>query len=295
MNEEISVLAPAKINLFLDVISKRPDGYHDISSVMQTVGIFDRVTVEKLDAAEDECKIDVVCDREAPSGEENVAYAAARAFFEAAQISSYAVKIEISKRIPVCAGLGGGSSDAAAVIIALNELYNTQMTLEDMMSTGAKVGADVPFCIKKGTCHVGGIGEIIQSCTPMPDCTIVVAVPRAEKISTKEAYAKIDKIKTSGSTDKIKDALAECSLEALKESMFNKFELILPKSSAVLGLKSKLIDAGASAALMSGSGSAVFGLFYEIPAAKAAAEALSDEAETFVCAPVRRSYPFIET
>lgn len=294
MENTVNILAPAKINIFLDVVGKRADGYHDIASVMQTVGIFDRLKITRSDADDGTRRIFVLCDG-APSGEENTAYSAAEAFFEAAHIDKYVVDIEIEKRIPVFAGLGGGSSDAAAVIVALNELYEAHLSLDAMMSAGAAVGADVPFCVKKGTCVVTGIGEVVESCTPMPDCTIVLAVPNGLRISTKEAYEKIDAAARSASLEKMRTALAECSLEALRDAMFNKFELILPDDSAVFEVKRKLIEAGAVAAMMSGSGSAVFGLFYDVPKAKAALESLDGTAQAFLCAPVRRAYPYMES
>lgn len=294
MQKKLTILAPAKINLFLDVIGKRADGYHDISSVMQTVGIFDRVTLTVSDEEDGKRNISVECDGDAPSGEENTVYRAAEKFFEAAKIESYDVSFEIEKRIPQKAGLGGGSSDAAAALIALNEIFKTDMTLETLCLIGAKVGGDVPYCVKKGTCVVGGIGDELHSCTPMPDCVIVVAKPSGEGVSTAEAYSKIDAIDASGDMEKMTLALAECSLSKIGESMFNKFERVIPENSEIFPIKQKLASSGSPAVLMTGSGSAVFALFEKVAAAKRAAEELSEIAETFVCRPVRRDYRFIE-
>ena len=294
MQKKLTILAPAKINLFLDVMGRRENGYHEILSVMQTVGIFDRVTITVLDAENGERKIEVDTDDDAPGGEENTVYRAAERFFAAAGMENFSVSFHIEKRIPQKAGLGGGSSDAAAAIIGLNELYGTEMSLEKMLSVAASVGSDVPYCIKKGTCIVSGIGDIIQSCTPMPECVVVVAKMNGEGVSTAEAYRLVDGVSDTAPMEKLIDALTECSLEKIGKSMFNKFERVTPEETGVFELKQKLAECGSPAVMMTGSGSAVFALFDGVPSAKRAAEALSDIAETFVCRPVRRAYRFIE-
>jgi len=294
MSNSITILAPAKINVFLNVLAKRDDEYHDIESIMQTVGIFDRLIVTKNETDGDGSVISVDCDDASLCGESNIVYRAAEAFFERCKIEKYNVEFYISKRIPKMSGLGGGSSDAAAAIIALNELYATGFSIAEMCEIGAVVGSDVPFLIKKGTCFVGGRGEIIESCTPMPECVITIAVPNDVAVSTKDAYAMIDLIDETAKIDDMKSALLECSLEKIGEKMFNKFERVLPPDSKIFEIKKKLTDAGSRAVLMSGSGSAVFALFDNVQSAKAAAESLEDAAETFVCAPVRRAYSYIE-
>ena len=285
MASYITMRAPAKINLFLDVLEKREDGYHDLSSVMQTVGIFDTV---KITLDEGEGNVSVSCDGGIPSGEDNTAYAAAEKFLAAADKHDVDVKIEIEKTIPSCAGLGGGSSDAAAVLIALNGMFGEPFDTAALIKIGAEVGADVPFCVKRGTCLAGGTGDVISSCTPMPDCAIVVAVPTDEKISTAQAYGRIDKTNGSGDISKMLKALSECSLDGIGKAAFNKFELIMPESSKVPAIKQALSSFGARAVLMSGSGSAVFGLFDDVPRAKSAVESLSESYETFICRPFRR-------
>ena len=294
MSEKLTILAPAKINLYLNVLSKRPDGYHDIESVMQTVGIFDRLNVERRDPEGEEKTITVVCDDDELDGENNIVYSAAKSFFEHCGTENFNVYFEISKRIPKMAGLGGGSSDAAAAIIALNELYETGFSIIEMCAIGAKVGSDVPFLIKKGTCLITGVGDVIESCTPMPECIVVIAVPNDARVSTAKAYELVDGVDKTSSTDGIKSALLDCSVKEIGESMFNKFEFILPDDSKILEIKKKFASLGSPAVMMSGSGSAVFALFESVPKAKDAADALSDEAETFVCAPVRRAYGYIE-
>ncbi|MBR6049668.1 MAG: 4-(cytidine 5'-diphospho)-2-C-methyl-D-erythritol kinase [Clostridia bacterium] len=294
MQKKLTILAPAKINLFLDVMGRRENGYHEILSVMQTIGIFDRVTITVLDAENGEQRIEVNMDNDAPDGEENTVYRAAEQFFKAEGIENFCVSFQIEKRIPQKAGLGGGSSDAAAAIIGLNELYGTEMTLEQMLTVAAAVGSDVPYCVKKGTCVVSGIGDVIQSCTPMPECVVVVAKMNGDGISTAEAYRLVDGVTDTAPMEKLIDALTKCSLEEIGRSIFNKFERVTPEETGVFELKQKLAACGSSAVMMTGTGSAVFALFDNVPSAKRAAEALSDIAETFVCRPVRRAYRFIE-
>lgn len=293
MSSEITILAPAKINVYLDVLSKREDGYHDIETLMQTVGLFDKINVKKNDAVNGERKIDVVCDGNIPGGEENLAYKAALAFFSEMGEESYNVSISIEKRIPAKAGLGGGSSDAAAVITALSRLYHADMPMEKLIEIGAVVGSDVPFLIRKGTCVCLGRGEIVEGCTPFPDCVIVIAVPTAERVSTAEAYAKIDGIQSSGSLEAARHALLDCSIESISREMYNKFEHIIPKDSKIAAVISKLSRLSNGAARMSGSGSAVFALFSDPHSAKEAADELSRECEVFVCRPVRSTYNYI--
>lgn len=292
--DKITILAPAKINLFLDVGAKRDDGYHDLLSVMQTVGIFDRITVQKRDAKAGEKHIDVIADGCAPIGEENIAYLAAKAFFGKVGTENYDIKIDIEKKIPMQAGLGGGSSDAAATLIALNGMYGEPMSTDELISLGMEVGSDVPFLVKKGTCLVSGKGETVISTPPSPDFIMTVAVPHTLKISTAQAYSKIDEVKTECDASKMTEALEKCDIDLMCKALFNKFELIPDEKSEVPKIKEKLVSLGAKAASMSGSGSAVFGIFDSVPSAKSAAEALSDIAETFVCAPARRYFAYIE-
>lgn len=294
MKNTITILAPAKINIFLDVLGKRDDGFHDISSVMQSIGIFDRLCVTANDATQGESVIKVSCGDDALSDEKNIVYSAARAFFLAANIDSYNVSFDIEKRIPMMAGLGGGSADAAAALSALNALYKTELGVDKLAQIGASVGSDVPFCVKRGTVSVGGRGEIMKDAPPMPDCFIVVAMPNEEKMSTKEAYSRIDAVSADAPVSDIENALSACDIERIGKSLFNKFEYILPSESKSLALKKAFLDIGAHGALLCGSGSAVFGLFSSVAEAKAAAEKLSSEAETFVCTPIRRNTSLVE-
>ena len=295
--EKITILATAKINLYLDVGARRTDGYHDIETVMQTVTLFDRIEVVKNDSGT-ETAIDVRCrDFMAPDGAGNIVFRAAEAFFDAAGIQQYNISFLIEKKIPAEAGLGGGSSDAAAAIIALDRLYKTAFTMDIMCEIGAKVGADVPFCIKKGTASARGIGELLTSCAPMPDCALVIAIPKGSRISTAEAYGRIDTVDTTPPRpmDTVIGAIGSCDLAQIADSMFNKFELVTPEQTGAAALVCRLLSLGALGARMSGSGPAVFGIFRDIAAARAAKEQLGEEISSFVCSPARRDYPYIES
>lgn len=285
--EKITVLAPAKINLFLDVCARRSDGYHDIESVMQTVTLFDRVEITKYDGAMG-AQIGISCSVSAvPSDERNIVYRVAKAFFTYVNIPMYHVDFFIEKKIPVEAGLGGGSADAAAAIIGLDRLYETKLSVEQMCEIGVTVGADVPFCIKKGTATAEGIGEILKSCPPMPDCAILIAMPAGSKISTAEAYRKIDSMENTphATLADMLEALRTCDLEALSRVLYNKFEAVTPEETGAASLREQMLSLGAVGARMSGSGPSVFGIFRTVAEAKHAADALENEARVFVCAP----------
>lgn len=295
--EKITILAPAKINLFLRVGPRREDGYHDIETVMQTVTMFDRLEICKSEP-EAQPVIDVRCrDFMAPDGAGNIVFRAADAFFHAAGIEAYNVSFVIDKKIPAEAGLGGGSSDAAAAIIALDRLYGTAMSVEQMCSIGAGVGADVPFCIKKGTASASGIGEIVESCAPMPDCAILIAIPNGSRICTADAYQKIDGVPQTApcTCADMLAAMTSCDLEKIAAALYNQFETVTEPSAGVSALIDAIRQTGALGVRMSGSGPAVFGLFRDIASARAAKDLLGAGADAFVCSPARRDYPYIES
>lgn len=248
--DTITITAPAKINLTLDITGRRADGYHTISSIMQSVSLSDTVYISKAEAA-----ISVDCsDSSIPCGERNIACKAAREFFSYAGITGGA-SIKIEKQIPTEAGLGGGSTDAAAVIVGLNELFDTHLWLEQLCEIGAKVGADVPFCTVGGTKLCKGIGEIISYVPPLENCFIVIAKGKSG-ISTKEAYAKIDSLETQTADISLYDG----SLASVKKIGGNIFEQVA-ENEDVPKLKKLMAEYGAEYTAMSGSGSAVFGLF----------------------------------
>lgn len=295
--KKLSVLAPAKVNLYLNVCAKRADGYHDIESVMQTVSLFDRLTVIKNDANGVK-NISLSCrDHKIPSDERNLVYRAALRFFAENGITEYDVSFILEKKIPSEAGLGGGSSDAAATLLALDRLYETGLSLEALCAIGTKIGADVPFCVKKGTVYTEGIGEILTSATPMPDCAFLIAKPKGVGISTAEAYRAIDTLPTNDpavSFVSFKEAVAACDISRITSLLYNKFEAVTPESVGSAALKARFLETGALGALMSGSGSAVFAIYPNITEARKAKEALADVAEIFVCTPARRDDTYFE-
>ena len=295
--KKLSVLAPAKINLYLDVFARRADGYHDIESVMQTVSLFDRLTVIRNDA-QDGKKISLSCRASGiPTDEKNLVWRAALRFFEMTQIETYDVAFILEKKIPSEAGLGGGSSDAAAALLALNRLYETALSLDELCALGAKLGADIPFCIKKGTVYTTGIGDVMTSAPPMPDCAFLIAKPKGKGISTAEAYRAIDALPAENgenSFGRFKEALNACDLSLMSELLYNKFELVTPEHVGSAALKEQFLQTGAYGALMSGSGSAVFAIYPDIASARKAKDALSEDMDIFLCTPVRRDYPYFE-
>ena len=292
--KKITILAPAKINLFLDVVGRRANGYHDIESVMQTVTLSDCLEITQYDAL-GESEIEVLCSEPSiPSGEGNLVYRAAKAFFGAMNIEHYHISFFIDKKIPAEAGLGGGSADAAAAILGLDRLYETHLSLEQMCQIGVLVGADVPFCIKKGTATAKGIGEILDDCPSMPHCFLLIAMPSGSKISTAEAYRKIDAMEAEPhpTLSQVLTALASDDLVGLAKCLYNKFEAVTPMETGADALREKMLSLGAIGARMSGSGPSVFGIFREKTTAECAAKALSQDARVFVCEPMGKDMSF---
>lgn len=285
--------AYAKINLYLDVTGICDNGYHNIKSIMQTVSLCDTVTVETVDYTANECEITLTCSEPAvPTGEKNIAYKAALAFFREADITSSKCKIHIEKRIPMEAGLAGGSTDAAAVLRLLNELYGTPFDTEKLCSIGAKLGADVPFCIRGGTFLCEGIGEVLTKMPSMPECHIVVA-RGGEGVSTPMAYGLVDEkwnrdfTNSGGDFEALSASLSNGDINGITDAMYNIFEdVILPSHSVASKLKEIMLDCGAVGAMMSGSGPSVFGIFDSAESAEKASAMAGEIAKEFVCRPV---------
>lgn len=254
--KKIIMTAPAKINLTLNVTGKRPDGYHTLNSIMQSVSLCDTVEI----SANKSGLITVDCtDKTVPCGdtaEKNIAFKAAKAFYGCFEISDIGLHIKIEKHIPSEAGLGGGSSDGAAVIVGMNRLYGTDFSDEKLYETGLKIGADVPFCIAGGTKLCLGIGEDISSAPPLEDCFIVIG-KGSGGISTKKAYEKIDRLDNYNVSD---PSLYNGTLSSLEKAGGNIFEKVT-ENSDVSEIKRICAECGAEYSAMSGSGSAVFGLF----------------------------------
>mgnify|MGYP002561563165 FL=1 len=265
----LRIKAAAKLNLSLDILGIRPDGYHEMDMVMQTIDLFDDVELSKAGT------ISVFSDG-SPDGPENLVWKAAEAFFRAAKRSGGA-RIRLTKRIPAQAGMAGGSADAAAVLIGLNALYDACLSPEALRDAGLSVGADVPYCLIGGTARVRGIGEIVEPMPPFLSGYLVVAKP-AIGISTAEAFRRFDRAENLRHPDiaALLSVMEKGQLDALSLFMENVLEQS-EQNETVETLRQELLKNGALAARMTGSGSAVFGLFSEKEAASRCAVALAGE------------------
>ncbi len=255
----ITVAAPAKLNIFLDITGKRNDGYHLLNTVMQSVSLYDDVTVTVDDDGDE---ISISCtDPEIPCDKTNTAYIAAEKFFEYTGIKQTGVSVKIKKRIPSQAGMAGGSTDAAAVLFALNELLDAGLDREQLAEIAEQVGADVPFCIYGGTMSATGIGNIFSPLPDMPDCTIVAVRP-GFRVSTREAYERSDAMgyQIPKSSDGIIAAICSGSIKELAGKMYNRFEELTDEPE-LPAIKQKMKECGALGELMTGSGSVIFSIF----------------------------------
>ena len=277
----ITVYAPAKINLTLDIVGTREDGYHLLESLFQSVSIFDIITVRKrwrkgvvLNASGCDCPV-----------EKNTAYKAAVAFMDYTGLKR-GVHITVKKHIPQQAGMGGGSADAAGVLVALDRLFKTNLTTEQLCEIGLKVGADVPFCIVGGTAFVTGIGEKIQPLPPLPECFIVIAQP-AEGISTKEAYAAVDNAEILARPDN-QSAIAclfDGDLEGVCQQAINVFESAT-QLEGVKDIRNRMEAFNPLCSQMTGSGSVVFAVFDDREAAASClADLIKDYPTANLCLP----------
>ena len=270
---KIILKARAKINLSLDVLKKRQDGYHEVRMIMQTLALHDQVTIEEKKSI-----ITIECDNaKIPSGEENIAFKAARLVLNKFGINS-GVAIKINKKIPVSAGLAGGSSNASAVIKGLNKLFDINMSEKEMMDLGKQIGADVPYCIKGGTALAEGIGEIIKELKQLPYIPVLLIKPNIS-ISTIWAYQNIDvdKILKRPDTKQLVKAINDRNINYLAKNMKNVFEEVATKKYEIINeIKHKLMLNGAVGSMMSGSGPSVFGIFKDDGKQKVAFENMKD-------------------
>ena len=285
---EITEKAYAKLNLSLDVIGRREDGYHDLAMLMQTVSLCDRVSIRFREDGK-------VCAgsnlRFIPGDERNLAVRAALRYLEAVGESGRGLQIDLKKEIPVGAGMGGGSADAAAVLRALNRLFGQKLDRRELEALAQQVGSDVAFCVAGGTALAEGRGEKLTDLPPMPDCRFVIYKP-AFSISTPELYRKLDSapVRIHPDTPGILAAVEAGDLRALCRRMYNVFEEIDDRRlRTVAEIKGRLLDHRALGAMMTGTGSAVFGVFEGEAEAEAACAALKGEVQ-FCCTarPVER-------
>ena len=282
-----TLTAPAKVNLALDILDTRPDGYHDMKMVMQTISLCDTVSVEET-AAGVELRTDGGF---IPAGKKTLEQRAAEAFFEAAGLPMPGLRVTLEKVTPAYAGLGGGSADVAALLRILRDNYAPEMSTEELERIGFTVGSDMPFCVRGGTALAEGRGEVLTDLPPLPDCWFVLCKPDFG-IPTPSLFALVDGGELTCRPDigGMGLALESGDLAGVAARLGNVFEEVLPEEyHEVFTIKNRLMELGALNAAMSGSGPTVFGIFSEQETAKRAAEVLKETyQQTYLAVPVKK-------
>ncbi|MBQ3524143.1 MAG: 4-(cytidine 5'-diphospho)-2-C-methyl-D-erythritol kinase [Clostridia bacterium] len=282
----MKVKVAAKINLMLDILKRLDNGYHSLFMIMQSVDLYDTVSVEK----NNENKIIIKCNTDGvPCNEKNIAYKCANAFFDACNIKEQAITIEIEKNIPMAAGTAGGSADGAGVLYCLNKIFNTNLSTTQLAEIGAKVGADIPFSLTGGTAIALNTGNVIAPVKDLPECYIVLCKPDQD-VSTPEAYAQFDALSRVRHLDRVAmiEAVASGDYENVCTYCGNVFEqaVEVPKRPHIKGVMRKC---GADACCMSGSGPTVFGLFSEKEKAEDCYNKLSKKYDSvYLCKPANK-------
>lgn len=273
--DKLQLKAYGKINLGLDIIRKRPDGYHDLDMIMQMVDVYDDVIIEKKAGEEIVVKADAAV---LSNGKDNLAYMAAKMLFDEFGIKS-GVEITIHKRIPIAGGMAGGSSDCATTLIGINEMFNLGLSKQQLMERGVKLGADVPYCVLGGTAIARGIGEVLTPLPTPPQCHVIIAKPPIS-VSTAYVYGHIrpDEITKRPDIEQMTLAIKEQDLNKLSDLLYNVMEEVTVSEYPVIEkLKSIMLENGALNSIMSGSGPTVFGLFDDREKAQAAMKALDSK------------------
>lgn len=272
--DRLELKALGKINLGLDVLGRRENGYHDVRMIMQTVYLYDRIIMKKSKTPGIRLETNLYY---LPVNENNLAYQAAQMLMDEFHMEE-GVSIQLDKHIPVAAGMAGGSSNAAAVLFGMNRMFSLGLSQKELMERGVKLGADVPYCIMRGTVLAEGIGEILTPLSPMPKCYVLIAKP-AISVSTKMVYEKLDshEIEDHPDIDGILTGLKAGDLKKVAGSMGNVLERVTVDAYPVIDrIKKMMIKEGALNAMMSGSGPTVFGIFEEKATARKAADAIRD-------------------
>lgn len=274
MIKHLSLKAYGKINLGLDVLRRREDGYHEVRMIMQTVGIFDRIDLirEEVPGIRVETNLFYL-----PTNENNLVYRAARMLMDEFSISD-GISIHLRKFIPVSAGMAGGSSDAAAVLFGINKMFHLELTTSQLMERGVKIGADVPYCILRGTALSEGIGEILTPLSPIPQCQVLIAKPGIS-VSTRFVYSNLNanqlRPEQHPDIDGILKGIQNQDIHQIAGKLGNVLETVTIREYPVIQtLKDTMMEYGAIGSLMSGSGPTVFGLFTDPSAASYAFEEL---------------------
>lgn len=270
---QMRLKALAKINLGLDVLRRKEDGYHEVKMIMQTINLYDQIYMKRIEDDEIRIRTNLYY---LPNNENNLAYKAAKMLKDEFDLPG-GVLINLKKVIPVAAGMAGGSSDAAAVLFGMNKMYGLKLSMQELMDRGVNLGADVPYCIMRGTALAEGIGEKLTKLPAMPKCHILIAKPPIN-VSTKFVYENLHandlKPEDHPPVDIQLEALKEGDLEKLVANMGNVLERVtVPEYPVINEIKQLMLDHGALGSMMSGSGPTVFGIFTSYTKAKEAYQA----------------------
>lgn len=271
-NNDISLKALAKINLGLDVVRRREDGYHEVRMIMQTIHLYDRLDIKRTKEHGIQIQTNLSF---LPVNENNLIYKAAKLLMDEFSITD-GVSVKLDKRIPVAAGMAGGSTDAAAMLIGVNRLFSLGLTKRELMERGVQIGADVPYCIMRGTALAEGIGEALSPLPPMVKCPVLIAKPSIS-VSTKFVYQnlKLDDTTIHPDIDRLIDDIKAKNLHDIAAHMGNVLETVtIPNYPVIDEIKKHMLSNGAVGAMMSGSGPTVFGLFDDEDTAKKAYKAM---------------------
>ena len=273
--DKMELKALGKINLGLDVLGRRENGYHDVRMVMQTVYLYDQIRIEKTKKPGIELSTNLFY---LPVNENNLAYQAADLLMKEFDVKE-GVKITLDKHIPVAAGMAGGSSNAAAVLFGINRMFSLGLSQKELMERGVTLGADVPYCVMRGTVLAEGIGEILTPLPACPKCHVLIAKPPIS-VSTKMVYEKLDALEITEhpDIDGILNGLARKNIHKVAECMGNVLEQVtIPVYPVIEQIKNVMKEGGAMNAMMSGSGPTVFGLFEDRQSAKRAAQKIKEQ------------------
>ncbi len=285
----MKVKAFGKINLTLDVTGRREDGFHLLDTVMQTVSIWDELDIQHSH----EPGVHLQCSRESiPTDRKNTAFRAAKFFLEDQGLTHEGVYIFIRKYIPSRSGMGGGSADAAAVLHGLNRMFQRGLEGPKLMELGAKVGSDVPFCVAGGAARCTGVGTIVEEAPPLPDCWLVVCKPPTG-MSTPRAYALLDQypLSSTQATPRMMEALAGGNLKKIARCVANRFDETI-RLAPVRQLKRTMMESGALGAMMTGSGSGVYGIFQTEQQARSSMRRLEGQGKVFLVRPQQEGCVF---
>lgn len=257
--DNISLKALAKINLGLDVVRRRDDGYHEVRMIMQTINLFDRFEIKKIKESAIKIHTNLFF---LPVNENNLVYKAAKLLIDEFGIQE-GVSVGLTKKIPVAAGMAGGSTDAAAMLFGMNRLFGLGLSKKQLMERGVKIGADVPYCIMRGTALAEGIGDKLSPLPAMVKCPVLIAKPQIS-VSTKFVYQnlKLDDKTVHPDIDRLIEDIRNKDLKAVSDHMGNVLESVtIPNYPVISQIKEQMMDSGAVGSMMSGSGPTVFGLF----------------------------------